>query len=186
MASARRTIGEIMFKVIVTVWCLAFVVGAIAIGASTRNSISTPGSTPPANKTTNAESILDVKSRARTVSYDELARNPGNYQGTIVMFNGKVVQALESGQNLTLRIDVNISEPSRKIGSDIVYVDYRKNRPDEPRILEDDKVQFWGKYIGIYSYKAIFGQTIQIPHVVARTVEDHGRYVQPPDRIGGR
>lgn len=167
------------FSTIVTIWGVVLVVGAITIGASTRNSTSTPSSTPPPSKTTNAESILDVKSRARTVSYDELARNPGNYQGAIVVFDGKVVQAIESGQNLTLRIDVNVSE---KIGSDIVYVDYRKNRPDEPRILEDDKVQFWGKYIGIYSYKAILGQTIQIPHVVARTVEDYGRYVRPRGR----
>jgi hypothetical protein len=116
------------------------------------------------------------------VPYDELARNPGNYQGAIVVFDGKVAQAIEGGQNVTLRIDVNISEPGRKIGSDMVYVDYRKDRPDEPRILEDDKVQFWGKYIGIYSYKSIFGQTIQIPHVVARTVEDYGPYVRPRGR----
>jgi hypothetical protein len=178
------------FSTIATIWGVVLVVGAIAVGASTSNSTSTPSSTPPPNKTTNAEPISDVKARARTVSYDELARYPSNYQGAIVVFEGKVVQATESGQDLTLRIDVaahvNVSDPSWRPGSDIVYVDYHKHLSNETRILEDDRVRFWGRYAGIMSYKSIFGQTIQIPRVVARIVEDQGRYVRPPAKIGGR
>ena len=44
--------------------------------------------------------------------------------------------------------------------------------PDQnPRILEGDVVQLWGEFVGIKSYKAVLGQTIQIPHVVARAIE---------------
>jgi hypothetical protein len=134
--------------------------------------------------------IEEVKSQAKTITYDELARTPDKYYREIVVFGGKVVQAIESGQNLTLRIDVaphvDISDPNWKVGGDIVYVDYRKNQPNEARILEDDKVKFWGRYAGILSYKAVLGQTIQVPRIVARLVEDQGHYVRPAPRIGGR
>jgi hypothetical protein len=111
------------------------------------------------------------------------------------VFEGKVVQVLEDGQNLSLRVDVqanlDFSDPNYNISGSIVYVNCRKsscrkNGPEQSRILEGDKIKFWGEYIGIVSYKAVLGQTIQIPRVVARIVEDQGRYVRPSVRIGGR
>jgi hypothetical protein len=39
-------------------------------------------------------------------SYDDLARQPSAYVGTVVNFKGKVVQALESGNKYLLRVDV--------------------------------------------------------------------------------
>ena len=137
-----------------------------------------------------AQVIRELKARAVAMPYDQIARDPGKYQGAIVVFEGKVVQAVERGQNVVLRVDVapppDIRDPNFKIGGDIVYVDYRRSHPDETRILEGDKVRFWGKHVGIYSYTATLGQTIQIPHVVAQIVEDQGRYVRPPIRTGGR
>jgi hypothetical protein len=131
-------------------------------------------------------SIWDVKTQAKTVSYDQLARMPDRYRGTIVVLEGKVVQVLETGQNVILRVNVAADDWQHNIGGNIVYVDYHKNRPDEPRILEGDKVKFWGRYIGIQSYTATLGHKIQIPHVIARVVEDQGRYVPPPFKVGGR
>jgi hypothetical protein len=145
---------------------------------------------PAVAKPDPAQVIRELNARAVAMPYDQIARDPGKYQGAIVVFEGKVVQALESGQNLVLRVDVapnvDISDPNFRISGDIVYVDYRKNHPDETRILEGDKVRLWGKYVGIYSYKAVLGQTIQIPHVVAQIVEDQGRYVRPSPQIRGR
>jgi hypothetical protein len=99
----------------------------------------------------------------------------------IVVLGGKVVQATAHGQDCILRVDVAPDE--LKIPGDIVYADYRKKSPSEPRILEGDQVNLWGEYVGIQSYTAVLGQTIQIPHIVARIVEDQGRYVRPATKL---
>jgi hypothetical protein len=75
---------------------------------------------------------------------------------------------MESGSDLTLR--VNVTE-NRFGWSDTILVNYRRHSPSEDRILNNDVISLWGEYRGIISYKAIFGQTIQIPHVVAAIVE---------------
>ena len=58
--------------------------------------------------------------------------------------------------------------------SDTIFVDYRANSTSDARILEGDVIQLWGEFVGIKSYKAVLGQTIQIPHVVARAIENAG------------
>jgi hypothetical protein len=166
---------------------IAFIIFVIAVLCVLGQAVRSPSNTSTAAPSTPPEmSISDVKTRATTVPYERLARDPGKYQGAIVVLEGKVIQSLENGQNLTLRVNVAADDWQHNFQGDIVYVDYRKNRPDEARILEGDKVRFWGKYVGILSYKAVLGQTIQIPHVVARIVEDQGRYVAPPFRVEGR
>jgi hypothetical protein len=131
-------------------------------------------------------SVWDVQSQARVIPYDQLARMPDKYRGAFVMLEGKVVQTVEKGQDLMLRVNVAADDWQHNIRGDIVYVDYHKDRPDEPRILEGDEVKLWGRYVGIQSYTAVLGQTLQIPHVVARIVADQGRYVAPPFKVEKR
>jgi hypothetical protein len=163
---------KVKFSTLITVWTVVLGVGAvIALGAST------PSKPPQSQQATKEVSIQEIKSRAITVPWDQLARDPRNHKGTIVVLGGKVVQSLEHGSNYVLRVDVAPDE--LKFPSDIVYVEYRKHSPSETRILEGDQVKFWGEYVGIYSYTATLGQTIQVPHVIARIVEDQGRYMRP-------
>lgn len=112
--------------------------------------------------------VEQVKAQSAIISYEQLARSPTAYAGQLVTFRGKVVQAVQGGLDYALR--VNVSRGKYDIWQDTIYVDYRAASGREPRILDNDVVQLWGEFAGIKSYKAVLGQTIQIPHVVARAV----------------
>jgi len=124
---------------------------------------------PAPPQRTAALPLHQVKAQAGMVAYDLLARTPGSYAGQLVTFRGKVIQVTQSGRSYVLRIDVN--QAKYNIWKDTLYVDYRTSTDTDPRILKDDIVQLWGEFVGIKSYTAVLGQTIQIPHVVARAVE---------------
>ena len=102
-------------------------------------------------------------------SYDDLARQPSAYVGTVVNFKGKVVQALESENKYLLR--VNVTKKPYNIWSDTVLVRFRAS-PSGGRMLEGDIINFRGRSAGIESYTAVLGQTIQLPSVVACEISD--------------
>jgi hypothetical protein len=108
-------------------------------------------------------------SGALAQSYDDLARQPSAYVGTIVNFKGKVVQALESGGKYLLR--VNVTKKPYNIWSDTVLVQFRAS-PSGGRLLEGDIINFRGRSAGITSYTAVLGQTIQLPSVAACEISD--------------
>jgi hypothetical protein len=124
--------------------------------------------TPPTQKTA-ALSTQQVRAQAGTIGYDLLARSPANYEGRLVSFQGKVIQATQSGLSYVLR--VNVSRGAYDSWKDTIFVDYRAGSASDPRILDGDIIRLWGEFVGIKSYKAVFGQTIQIPYVVARAIE---------------
>lgn len=131
-----------------------------------------PGSSaPPASKYVEL-SVDQVKAKSAIVSYELLARSPTTYTGQLVTFRGQVIQVLQNGLDYTLRVNVSrVSRGTYDRWQDTIYVDYRAGSAAEPRILNDDVVQLWGEYVGIASYKAVLGQTVQIPRVVARAVD---------------
>jgi hypothetical protein len=86
-----------------------------------------------------------------------------------VTFVGEVIQVLEDGLDVDLRVDVT-KGPSG-VWKDTIYVQYRRSSNSEPRILEGDTIRLSGDFKGLKSYEAILGQTITIPHVVASAVE---------------
>src|SRR6516225_11866325 len=157
------------FGTLVTIWVIGLAVGTSIIVAKTLPSEPSQ----PQHKMTTEE----YKASARTISYEELARNPNVYRGATVKFEGKVVQA---GYGF-LRVDVEahiaaIDRPG--LGGSIVYVTY-DHKPNESRILEGDKVRLWGQSNGIITYKAVLGHMIEIPSVAARIVEDDGKFIDP-------
>jgi hypothetical protein len=110
-------------------------------------------------------------------SYDELARNPARHIGAPVSFSGKVVQALKNGRDYTLR--VNVSRGQFNIWKDTVFVEYHTGSAQ--RILEEDIIDFRGKFAGIKSYTTVLGATVPIPYVIADAIKDNGREdVQSP------
>jgi hypothetical protein len=90
------------------------------------------------------------------------------FLGAVVVLRGEVIQVIEDGLNVMLRI--NVTHGKYDIWKDTVLVYYSKGSSSESRILEKDIVRFWGGFAGIESYKSIFGQTIQIPAIVARVI----------------
>jgi hypothetical protein len=110
-------------------------------------------------------------------SYEDLARNPAAYTGQVVNLQGKVVQVLQSETNYVLRVNVTPKTYGRlrdgvTTWTDTVYVAYSSTSTNEHRVLEGDVVNLRGRFAGIKSYTAIFGQTIQLPYIVACEVSD--------------
>jgi TM2 domain-containing membrane protein YozV len=101
-------------------------------------------------------------------SYEEIARNPNIYKGKPSFFTGKVIQVTENRKNITLRI--NVTE-GRYSWSDTIYVDYTRLSEDESRILDDDIIKVYGDLNGIKSYRAVLGNTISIPWLIAYYIE---------------
>jgi hypothetical protein len=117
-----------------------------------------------------AATMLIAPSLALAQSYDDLARHPSAYMGAVVSFQGKVVQAVQSGNRYVLR--VNVTRKPYDIWSDTVLVEFRVAPTSSDRLLEDDVINLRGRFAGIKSYKAVLGQTIQIPSVVACEISD--------------
>lgn len=128
----------------------------------------------PAERTKDSVPTPSNSQLASYWTYDQVARTPDAYAGWTLSFSGKVVQAIQDGRDTVLRI----AFPPN--GRDIIWVEYRAS-PSEPRILEGDIVDVRGQFAGIKSYKAVGGNTIQIPHVIA--CEVHTRIPDPPNMV---
>jgi len=111
----------------------------------------------------------DVKAKAQSIAYESLAREPNRYVGTTVTFTGKVIQVQESGRSATYR--VSVTKGPYGTWKDTIYVEYRRSSDTEPRILNGDIVRLYGEFKGLKSYKAVRGQQVTIPRVVASIVE---------------
>ena len=98
----------------------------------------------------------DVSMFRSDVSYDEVARHPNDYDGELLTFSGEVAQVIEGDGTTELRIAVDGDY------DDIIYGIY-DNRILDSRLLEDDKIQFYGESCGIISYQSTLGATISIP-----------------------
>lgn len=100
----------------------------------------------------------DVSMFRSDISYDEIARHPNDYDGELLTFSGEVAQVIEGDGMTELRIAVDGDY------DDIIYGIY-DNRILDSRLLEDDKIQFYGESCGIISYQSTLGDTISIPSI---------------------
>ena len=100
----------------------------------------------------------DVSMFRSDVSYNEIARHPNYYDGELLTFSGEVAQVIEGDGTTELRIAVDGDY------DDIIYGIY-DNRILDSRLLEDDKIQFYGESCGIISYQSTLGATISIPSI---------------------
>ena len=101
----------------------------------------------------------DVSMFKSDVSYDEIARHPNDYDGELLTYSGEVAQVIEGDGTTELRIAVDGDYDS------IIYGIY-DNRILDSRLLEDDKIQFYGESCGIVSYQSTLGATISIPSML--------------------
>ena len=108
------------------------------------------------------------KADCDSYAYDSLARNPDTYKDLSVVFTGKVIQVLEEGNDVVLR--VNVTRDEYGYYEDTVYVTYTRSA-DEGRILEDDIITFYGNFEGLITYETVLGSTLTIPHVEAKFID---------------
>lgn len=115
------------------------------------------------------ESVVDdYKARCEKYNYKTIARDPDVYKGKMAQFTGEVIQVLESGSSVTLRVNVTKGKYSYE---DTVYVTYTRKSDTESRILEDDIVAMWGTFAGLQTYETILGGSVTIPKFNAEYIE---------------
>lgn len=107
------------------------------------------------------------KAECISVSFDEVARNPDQYEGTKVKFTGEVIQVMESSGLYTLRVNVT----QGRYGWDDTIMVYCGATEGAPRILEDDVLTFYGAMAGLTSYESVLGATITLPQMYASYYE---------------
>lgn len=108
------------------------------------------------------------KEACETPGYEDVARNPDDWEGKKVAFRGKVIQTMQDGNGYTLR--VNVTEGRYGLWDDTILVSYAA-KSGEARILEDDIMTFYGTMKGMYSYKSVLGATITVPLLIASYAE---------------
>ncbi|MBQ8922674.1 MAG: hypothetical protein IJ060_11050 [Oscillospiraceae bacterium] len=120
---------------------------------------------------TDEEKIQKIKKTGKRYTYDQIARNPDKYMDTPAIYTGEVIQVLQSGNNLTLRVDITaVPGYTRTFYEDTIMVKY--TLPDgAPRILEDDIVTIYCINKGLYTYESVMGADITVPLVEAYSIE---------------
>lgn len=157
-------------------WVIVFlgvvIIAAGSSGEDTSNegnegkSTTTVTATKTSEKTPTEPTLSeeDYKASCSSYTYKELARNPDLYQGKKVALQGKVIQVIEDGNHIELRVNINGEY------SDTIYVMYTK-KENEGRILEDDMIKFYGSFEGLLTYTSILGAEITIPQVDAQYID---------------
>ncbi|WP_087066465.1 hypothetical protein [Intestinibacillus massiliensis] len=90
-----------------------------------------------------------------TYSYEELARRPEDYKGKNIKISGSVLQV----DGDTILVDAG--------DIDIIYVSYVGKQKSDPKILENDKIEFYGTYSGTITYVTVLGSNKTVPYVYA-------------------
>ena len=109
------------------------------------------------------------KDSCKEYTYKEIARNPDKVKNERAKLKGKVVQVLESGNTVELR--VNITPKGYGYYDDTVYVYYYRMDETEDRILEDDIVTVYGRLNGLKTYTSVLKSEITLPEIVAEYID---------------
>ena len=102
------------------------------------------------------------KSKCKSISYKELERTPDKYKGEYVKFTGYVVQVCSEAKSSSYYSTYRVATSGKY--NNVVYI-YVDNYGSGSRILEDDKVTFYGVYDGLYSYETVLGASVTIPAI---------------------
>lgn len=90
------------------------------------------------------------------ITYSQLARTPDDYLAKKVKFSGKVVQVMEDGDSVGIRLAVDGDYDN------IILSTFDSSIISE-RILEDDYITVYGLSAGIYTYESTMGASISVP-----------------------
>lgn len=112
----------------------------------------------------------EYRASCQKKDYTDICRNPKMYEGTQIVFKGKVIQVQERSKYCTYRI---ATKEVQYLGytDNIFYVEYKRESDDESRILENDMVTIYGELKGLKKYTTVLGSQIQIPYVNAVIID---------------
>ena len=121
----------------------------------------------PSEEAVQEASVNEYKSVCKTIKYGTLARNADTLKNEKVVYKGQVIQVLEDGNNIQMRVDVTVDEYG--FWEDTVFVMFTRGEADT-RILEEDIIQFWGEVGGLITYESVLGGDITIPQINAEYI----------------
>lgn len=125
--------------------------------------VSAP-STDPAQKSISKSEYIKM---CKSIDYASLARNPNSYKGQYFTFTGEVVQVLQKGNGVNLRVNVTEETLFDSIFyTDTIYV-VAFLHEDGDRILEGDIITLYGECMGLHSYTTVLGDQASIPRIDA-------------------
>lgn len=97
------------------------------------------------------------------ITFENLARDPDEYEGRKVKFSGRVVQVIDGGTQVwRVAVDEDYGQMIMCVYTPI---------EGESRILEDDYITLYGVSQGLQSYTSTFGGEITLPLVTVDQVE---------------
>lgn len=153
-----------LFIIIGAILLVLIIIGAIAGGGdeetSTTETTETEATVEEETTEPTTEAFVDEFTKEEdydSVSYDKLARNPDDYENSLVKGSGNVLQVVEGDSEVDLRVGT-----SSDGYDDVVYLYYDPQIVDS-RILEDDQVTYYGRSLGLYTYESTGGADITIP-----------------------
>ena len=85
--------------------------------------------------------------------YTAVARYPDQYKGKMIYVTGTVIQIVENGRNVVLRLQDE---------QGVWYVTYRY-LDSEAHILENDRITVYGECTGTTTYKTVSGAQMTVP-----------------------
>ena len=110
-----------------------------------------------------AAALKDPNTYRWDVSYDSLARTPDEFVGQKIALTGKVIQVMESSGTTQLRIAVNDDYDT------VVLVEY-ESAISPSRILDNDYVNIFGNYMGLFTYSSTMGGEITVPAMLVNII----------------
>ncbi|MDI9624104.1 MAG: hypothetical protein QFX38_04395 [Methanothermobacter sp.] len=112
---------------------------------------------------TRIESESEYKASCKSISFDELNKNPDKYAGQRIVYSVRVVQIMETDGTTEIRMDVN------DVFGDTIYVVYNGTTS----AVEDSIITVYGEVYGSYTYESIAGWQITLPRIDAKYIEVH-------------
>ncbi len=98
------------------------------------------------------------------ITYDQLARTPDDFKGKKVKFYGKVIQVIDSGSSVQIRLAVDDNY-------DTVLLGEYDSKIVSSRVLDDDHITIYGTSVGVITYKSTMGGNITIPGVYIERID---------------
>lgn len=124
---------------------------------------------------TDSQPTFNEKDYSTSITFDQIARTPDDYEGKLLALTGKVLQVIEGDEDNNLRVAVNGDY------DDVIYIVYDQEIMAGTRILEDDKVTIYGESENTTTYQSTLGGNITVPLIYADKIVDSGK---APDNYG--
>jgi len=107
----------------------------------------------------------NYKNGCESIKYSELARNPSKFNGKNIKIHGRVIQVIEDGVDITLRVAV--TQGRYGTWDDVIMVGLEIYQWED-RILEDDIITIWGECKGSHTYESVMGGMITVPAMIGK------------------